>query len=315
MTAALNFRRCTIAMMALVASVLGGCCGGPDKPLDPVEPRLPKEPPPSAGQIAVKYNARVRRLERFSATTEVQVKGTDAAGAKVDESFEGVLKVERPARLSMRGHKAGVDAFILGSSDTQYWWIDLYNKPLTARVGSHEAVGQGGAGASKFQLPVHPLDFIELLGITPIGADSAATTRWLGFGRVELTEPTRFGKRKIAVAFPSYMPLEVTLLDHEGRVTAHADLKEIEPVSVSDDGAAGASAPSRLFVSLKAPSLGDLTLIVKLYNPENKEINPKLFDLGFLRENFRVEKEISLDTPPASAPSPAAPPTVPPSAK
>ncbi|MEK6701275.1 MAG: hypothetical protein AABZ53_03360 [Planctomycetota bacterium] len=290
--------RCRCLAAIVLGAVLAGCCC-PNRPLDPPLQPIPSGPAPTVAQIATRYNARVRRLERFSATTEVQVKGTDAAGAKVDESFDGVLKVERPAHLSMRGHKAGVDAFILGSSDTQYWWIDLYNKPLSARVGSHEGVGLGGPGASKFQLPMHPLDFIELLGITPINPDpgASATTRWLGYGTVELTEPTRFGKRKIAVAFPSCNPLEVTLLDRDGRVTAHAELKEMEPVRVTDDAAAGASVPTRLFVSLKTPALGDLNLIVKLYEPENKEMNPKLFDLRFLLENFGVEKEFSLDAP------------------
>ncbi len=290
-----------LVAIVFVALWGGGCCHH-EQQLPPPVPLIPSVPAPTAAQIAAKYNARVKRLERFSATAEVQVKGTDAAGVKVDESFDGVLKVERPAHLSMRGHKAGVDAFILGSSDTQYWWIDLYNKPITARVGSHDAVGYG-PGASKFELPLHPLDFIELLAITPIYIDARTppTTRWLGYGSVELVDHVRFGTRKIAVAYPSFEPIEVTLLDREGRETAHAVLKEIQAVDVAGDAAAAASAPTRLFVNLKSPSLGDLILTIKLYSLENKDINPRLFDLRDLRERFGVEKEVSLDGPPARA--------------
>ena len=216
-------------ILILAASGVAGCASTPDGGADqPV--RIERGPPPSYEEVAATLNARAKILRRVWAYATIHVWWVNDEGKQQEDQLETLVMLDQPDRVYMRFRKATVDLAILGCDERQYWWIDL-GKPRQAWVGSHDQATP--ERMARFAMPIHPLDFVQLLGMAPVPTDAAGTSvAWSDDGRYLIVEtPSRFGRRRVALEprAGGYDPAEIELLDHAGRVTITARLTKYEP--------------------------------------------------------------------------------------
>ena len=216
-------------LLILAAWAVAGCASTPNGKADqPVQ--IERGPPPSYDEVAARLNARAAILRRVAAYATIHVWWVNDKGKPQEDVLETVVRLDQPERVYMLFRKATVDLAILGCDERQYWWIDL-DKPRKAWLGSHDkATPQRMA---RFAMPIHPLDFVQLLGMTAVPTDAAGTSvAWSHDGRHLIIEtPSRFGRRRMALTprEGGYDPAEIELLDDAGRVTITARLTKYEP--------------------------------------------------------------------------------------
>lgn len=292
-------------MGALWMGAVGlGAAGGCQRS-DPSESSpLRNGPLPAYRVIAEAYNARLAGLERLSTYTSVRFWYTDEKGKERTEVLDAKLQVVLPARMSLRMDKVSTTVAILGCDEDRYWWMELGDAPR-AMVGSHakatpERLGEiGGAGG----VPVHPLDMIELLGITPLpmgepvqGAGLETTVEWSSDGRaIGLTVPGRSGRRRIWVDPTDFRPLKIELLamggDGTPEVAAWSELGRAIGVEVRL-----ARVQPRIpgEIVIHAPRA---RVRLVLSSPETPRTGPRpeVFSLERLLSNYRIREVRSLD--------------------
>lgn len=279
----------------LCLSVLLGPAGCEITPKRPDSRVSVDAPVPSYSAVAERYNRRVARLDKVWARISMRVSGIDKEGNKIDEQAEGHLQVIRPDKLALSITKLGETYFYLGSNERQYWWIDLH-EDKRALVGRHEKATP--QLAARFDVPVHPLDLLELLGITPLPPGSAATTAWTRDGRwLEVTLPGRWGRRRLLLDPAGYQPARIELLDTRGKLLVAAELQAPQPVVVRCDSA---TPPMASLYEIDLVSTG-AHITLRLYEPENRCDRQKLtpFDLDALLKAYGVTTIESLDEIPA----------------
>lgn len=251
-------------------------------------------PPPAFAAIAERYDARVRRLERLWCSVSLRIMGVDQAGDPVDEQAEAYLQVIRPRKVSLEVKKVGETYFYMGSNDTRYWWIDLHSEDRPALVGTHE-----NATPEAFRqlgVPLHPLDLIELMGITPIGStvnQMGAKVAWSSDGRfIAMRLPGRWGPRDYLLDPETFEPQRIALLSPKGEVAAACELQSPLPVAVRDDVKAEPRMARRFLVDVPP----NTTLTMKIEQAENREIKDKPFDFDYLKKIFRVRDVRDVDS-------------------
>lgn len=277
----------------LLATLCLGACVGQHKPhVHPVPDSAEHEPLPSLREVADRYNPRVAGLDRLWSRITLRIRGQDAQGNRIDEETEGHLIIQPPKRLSLSVTKLGEAYFLLGSNDANYWWFDLSSPDRTASIGAHEALTPGKA--SDFGLPVHPLDLIDLLAITPIDPDApGAALRRDDAGTPQFISPTRFGRRLISLDQRTWRPIAVTLLDSEDAPVVASTLAEFEPVAF----APGAFIARKASLQIVSPAVGSLDVQITLYEPEVRTLNPRVFDLEEQIKRRGIVRRIDLDAP------------------
>ena len=216
-------------VLILAAWGVVGCASTPDGGAgQPVH--IERGPPPSYNQVAATLNARAEILRRLAAYATIHVWWVNDKGKPEEDVLETVVRLDQPERVYMRFRKATVDLAILGCDERQYWWIDL-GKPRQAWLGSHDKATP--ERMAQFAMPIHPLDFVQLLGMAAVPTDAAGTSvAWSDDGRSLIVEtPSRFGRRRMALTprEGGYDPAEIELLDDAGRVTITATLTKYEP--------------------------------------------------------------------------------------
>ncbi len=287
-------RRIVPILLAGVASLAGlaGCELGPKGPATPVNSAT--MPLPSYSAVSERYNQRVARLDKVWARISIRVTGVDKEGNKVDEQAEGHLQVIRPDKLALSITKVGETYFYLGSNEQVYWWLDLH-EDKKALVGRHEKATP--QLAARFDVPVHPLDLLELLGITPLPPGAAAATAWSRDGRLlEVTLPGRWGKRHLSLDPATFQPRYIELLDSRGKVLVAAELEDPQPVVVRCDSA---TPPMASLYNIDIATSGT-HITLRLYDPENRCDRQKLtpFDFDALLKAYGVTAIERLDDPP-----------------
>lgn len=260
-----------LGLAGLSALVLAGCTTPEAEPDVPaiVEPE-PRELPTYA-QVADAQNRRVAMLERVWAATTAVVTYEDQDGQVRTEQAEGYLQVIQPRNVALSlGKQITTEVyFYLGSNDEQYWWMDrLDPERRVAYVGTHEAATP--ERAARFGAPVHPLDLLDLLGITALPAAIAARPEPAVAGRpgsagaaapvpggrlagdptlpegsrlawspdgsaVVVDVPGRFGTRRTWFDSATLMPRRVEMLDDRGRIAVYSRLGRDVLVSVRGD--------------------------------------------------------------------------------
>lgn len=253
-------------------------------------------PHPSYSAIAERYNQRIGRLDKVWARMSMRVIGHDRDGSKVDEQAEGHLQVVRPDKLALSITKVGETYFYLGCNESVYWWLDLRDDKR-ALLGRHETATP--ELAARFDIPVHPLDLLELLGVTPLPPGAAARTAWSRDGRdLQVTLPGRWGHRVLSLDPASYQPRRIELLDSRGHRLVSADLEDPQPVVVRCDSA---TPPMASLYQIYITS-SDTRITLRLYDPENRCDRQKLtpFDFAALREAYGITKIERLEDKPAA---------------
>jgi hypothetical protein len=313
--------------VVLCGSVVLSGCAGPQRE-EPGAAALggrEAEQPPAYGAIARVYNARVDRLERLYSSLEIRIKGVDRDGKAFDEQADGSLQFARDRRLSVIIRKIGEPYFNLGSNDDRYWWLDLSNK--SAVVGRHALAAPGVIEG--LQIPVHPLDFIDLIGILPLetpeggnpraewaadrrsvrvafdgdpgmsGAPEGVRVEWSRDRSVVLLRvPGRFGSRVEHLDAVTLRPVRVELLDDSGRLAAVSTLSNYATVGVRDDGAARPELAGR--VEIEVPG-ARMSLRLNLGNQENREVRDRAFNFEELTGVYGITRIRDLDGGPVRA--------------
>lgn len=278
---------------AMGACVLVGCAQ--NKPIEPNggSPVVHTGPLPSVGDVIARYNARVARLEAVESPIELVVTGVDAQGKPTKNQGEGNLKMVRPRRVALRIDKVSQTIFWLGSNDEKYWWFDLGGDEKVALVGTHAKATP--EVVSRFGLPVHPADLLDLAGVAPLEASGAATIRWASGPGVVLELPGRWGVKRLTIEPTSGEASKVEMLDSNGNVVASSTLEKYERVPVRGDAAAEARMATRLIADIPGARATVELLIHTPVNNGEARIKAANFDYDDLKSRMGIQREVDLD--------------------
>lgn len=261
---------------------------GRDNGTDPVGP------PPAWAELREAYNDRADKLDRLWAQTVVRVRTIDDQGRRREDQGEGYLQIIRPDRVSLSLGKL-VDRmyFFLGSNEEWYWWLDTLDRDEQfAIVGRHELASR--EKAAELGVPVHPLDLLELIGITPLPQEGPEPV-WSADGRLEVALPGRWGTRRLLIDPLEMRPLAIELRSEDGALAARAELDSYTTVR-SDGPGANPSIPRRIFIDL--PQI-DAEVTLDVSRPQSVRSRPRdiAFDLDELLDRQRIERIRLLDEP------------------
>lgn len=328
----MNARRAMLASLVGLALILPGCEDAPktsgpqenlSKPATPLEkPRdqasAPKAgfktpvkgPAPTYADLSKRYNARAAKLDKLRSPVSLIIRSIDENGKATEDQVEGNLQAVAPRSVALRVDKVSQTIFYLGSNDTQYWSIDR-NDPAVARIGTHDGLA-AQAENTDLGLPIHPLDVIELLGITslpPVSADGVGGGRvsWSADGQTLLVSVHgRWSTRRLRLDPVTLEPVRIELLNAKGEQIVTCDLSAYIPVTVR----AGVSDPPRMasrLVMTQLKTQGSIRLnVVAPENPGDR-MKAAPFDLKLVLDAYPVERVIDLDKAGVPAPRKLAP--------
>jgi hypothetical protein len=215
-------------------------------------------------------------------------------GGRSHDQLEGNLSVIRPLCTALRLDKVGQTVAYLGSNETVYWWFDLSGKEPMATGGTH--LKAKPEDALDFGLPVHPLEFIELLAVLPVPAErpQKATLAWAQDGaHLLLSVPSRWGTRRFTLDPESYEPSRIELFNADGKLGIGATLTRFTRAVIEGQPGAGAPVPTK--VELVIPGNNTRVLMI-LANPTVPlKIKPKAFELSKLIDAYGVKAFIDHD--------------------
>lgn len=286
-------------LVAMAACVGTGCSGGPGRASEPsrhaASDAAHTRPLPAYDAVAGAYNARIAQLTRLSSPVSVVIdRRRDDGEGRTRDQLDGNLSVAPPSSTALRLDKAGVNAAYLGSNDFAYWWLDLSGSEPVALAGTHLKASRDDA--ADFGLPVHPLEFIELLGVLPLPAErpSPEAMRWSPDGTaLVVAAPSRWGVRRFLLDPSTYEPRAIELLDDQGILAVGAALSDFRPAFI--EGRPGVSVRVPTKVELLIPG-DDTRVLLVLASPKVPlKINPRAFQLSGLIESYGVRRFIDQD--------------------
>jgi hypothetical protein len=250
---------------------------------------------PSYSTVAAAYNARIGPLERLWARTVVRLRFTDADGKPQNEQVEGHCQYIKPSKVLVSFHKAGHPLAMLGSNQERFWWIELGNNKR-AFVGTHAAATPERIAAAG--LRVHPLDLMELFGLTALPESGEGCTIAASSDGKSLvaTVPGTWARRRFFLDPQTFRPSRVELVDNRGNISAFAELAKYQPVALkaAPPGAARPWVATDIRVEADA---GATRVIMELSDPQNDpaRFRPVAFDFDRLVEANGVEQIQDLD--------------------
>ncbi len=253
--------------------------------------------------IAAAYNQRVAPLDRLWCTTTETFWFPNEEGEQERAQVEGHLQYLSPSRFSLTFEKVGELQAALGCNERSYWWIEL-GQQKRARIGEQSRASP--TRIAKLGLPVHPLDLVETLGITPLpppGGDEEV--RWSDDGKsLVVTVAGRLGRRRFWLEPGSFEPSRIDLLDAHGEAAVSAVLTRYESVTMPP----GAPAVPRMATRIEAGAQNNgkpLRVRLTLYDPLVSSAKPKAaaFDLDVLRKAYGIKDVELLDEPSPANPA------------
>lgn len=282
-----------MAPVLLVIGLASGCAGtGRDAQS---EPSVARGPLPAYADVMASYNARVGAITRLSSPVSVVIESDRSDGSgRTRDQLDGNLSVMPPLHTALRLDKAGINAAYLGSNDFAYWWFDLSGSEPLAMGGSHLKATR--EDAKDFGLPVHPLEFIELLAVLPLPVDQPGegALAWSKDGRALLVSaPSRWGTRRFTLDPVTFEPSAIDLLTDTGKLAVGAKLSAFKPAYI--EGKPGVSALVPTKVELMLPENNTRVLLVIASPRIPLKINPRVFELSGLIESYSVKKFIDHD--------------------
>lgn len=299
MTLRVRMPQCCVAAAAIAAAmVLSGCASTSKQPETGSRITRPG-PAPTLDSIAKAQNARVDGLTSLWARHTLRVSG-ELADAKLEkEEAEGHFQLILPRKVAVTVTKVGETYFYLGSNDELYWWLDL-TEAKQGYFGRHALATP--TTVDRFGIPVHPLDLIELMAITPIDQTLLAKSgvvsppRWSSDGQLVWYDmPARNATKRVLVDPKSLLPLFVELLDGSGKVIVRAELSGYLDIPSRSKPTARPRIPTR--IAIEVPR-SDLKILINLYDPETRTPKAVAFDFAHLAQRaYPVNRLIDLDKP------------------
>lgn len=292
----------TVAAILLVgtalASFLGGCASSSKTDPAPVVTK-PRGNPPSTPEIVKAHNQRVDGLNSLWARHTIRVSGKLANAKLEKEEAEGFFQLILPRKVAISITKVGETYFYLGSNDELYWWLDL-TEAKQGFFGRHALATT--STVDRFGIPVHPLDLIELMAVTPIdetllkSPDAITPSKWSSDGALIWYDvPARDATKRVLVDPKSLLPLCVELLDKNGKVVVRADLSNYLDIPSRSKPTARPRIPTRMTISVPR---SDLTILINLNDPETRVPKPAAFDFAYLAQTaYPINKLVDLDKP------------------
>lgn len=271
---------------------LASCAGTPrsqDKP-------LPVRGSSSASSIVEAYNTRVRDLAILRAPVTMVIDSPKEGGGRTRDQVEGTLQVMLPSSVALRIDKVGQALAYLGSNDAQYWWFDLGDQKR-AYVGTHAQASMDKA--RRFGLPVHPLDLVELAGVTPLPNPSLLTLSRSPQGEDIVEVPGRWATRRLFLN-GAHEPTRIEIVGRDGRTAVSARLLRYQPVEVEGNVFSKARIASLVEIDIVDADVRSSISIVEPKNPGAK-LRLKGFDLSAMLESYNVKDIIDMDAPRPSA--------------
>lgn len=287
--------RATALPLAALALLPAACT--PCKPLPPNAIDTTR-PLPALDDVRDRYNARVAPLDCVRGNADIAIFSRDEDGKETkEEQAEGFLTYVAPRGVALRINRLSQTYFWLGSNNTQYWWFDLAHDERFALLGTHEKASP--AVASRFNLPVHPLDLLDLMALSPL-PDQGQLAWSQDPPALRLTLPPRaqgWGARVLYLNPDSLEPFRVELLDAADHPAVVGELSRFTPVEVDGQPFSPARLPARL--RLVMPQLGATASLQlnSLANPGAQTIRPAVFDFASLARAHRIDKTFDLDAP------------------
>ena len=274
-----------------------------DAQTSPGATRQVSKPLPKFEVLAARYNERVRGLESLRTPVGLIIDAEDQDGKSQREQVEGNLSLVQPRYVVMRLDKIGQTLFQLGSNPEHYWWIDLSGEEKVALVGTHAKARSDTA--ARFGVPVHPLDLIELLAITPLETEGARPgMRWSPDGKqIILTVPGRWAGRRLWITPENGQATRVELLNMRGDVEVRARLEKYQIAAIRGDTITQPRIATKLFIEVPRNRVNVELNIVEPENPGDR-VRMTAFDLERQKDNLGVERVVDLDTPPEPAVKP-----------
>ncbi len=281
--------RRTAAFFACVMVVLvSGCASSPSGPAGS------RDGAPSYADVARAHNARAARLQRLWARAAVQLRYTDDQGRERRDQGEGHLQILQPGRMALSVGKLGEVVFWLGSDAERFWWFDLGEESVAA-IGRHENANRPCAG--ELPLPVHPLDLLDLLGVTELPARSRSAPVIGPGGRVVVDVAARVGVRRVYFEPETMRPARIELwLAGETEPSVEAILSDYERVDLPSVGGVDPRAASRVSVTARETG-AELVLFLSDLNDGSRpgRLEPFVFDFGELAGALNPRRVVVLD--------------------
>jgi len=245
-------------------------------------------------EIARAHNERAARLERLWARAAVQMRYTDRDGRRRSEQGEGHLQIVQPAGLALSVGKVGETLFWLGSDDERFWWFEL-GEDSRASVALHENALAPCLGDAA--LPVHPLDLLDLLGVTPIPATSDRAPLVGPGGRLVVDAPARAGARRLFFDPETLRPVRVELWRSGEREPAVvAALSEDERVDLPATPGVDPRVASRVRVTQRDADAEVVLFLSDLSDGSQfGRLAPAAFRFGALVDSLAPDRVVVLD--------------------
>ncbi|TVQ61160.1 MAG: hypothetical protein EA378_09955 [Phycisphaerales bacterium] len=265
-------------LCVLLGLALSGCTSQP-KPID-IETL---GPPPSYSELAAAYNRRVQPMETLWARATVQVVQQTARGRETRDQGEGFLQLQRPRRLALQLGKLGETFFYLGSNDELYWWFDMLDRDnRRATIGRHDEASPEVIEA--FGVPLHPLDLLEVLPVTPMPAEGG-TVAWRADGRaLRVRLPARSGEKLLDLDPTTLDLLGAAIRSRNGELLLTAETQGTRSVSLPT-GLPGPMIPSRYVIDLPR---AEAQVRLNIWDPEIRPLADLPFDPLELLERYRI---------------------------
>ncbi|MFO0832855.1 MAG: hypothetical protein U0637_13565 [Phycisphaerales bacterium] len=261
-------------------------------------PRGRERPRPRAadggdiGAIVEAYNTRVRDLSRLRAPVTMIIDSPKEGGGRTRDQVEGNLQVMLPSSVALRIDKVGQALAYLGSSDQQYWWFDL-GDPKRAFVGAHAMASM--EKARRFGLPVHPLDLVELAGVTPLPNASLLTLSRSTSGEDVIEVPGRWSRRRLFLD-GSHEPVRIEVVGRDGRVAVSSRLSRYQAVEVDGNVFSKARIAGQIEIDIADADVRASIAVVEPKNPGAK-LRLKAFDLAAMLESYNIKDVVDMDAP------------------
>ncbi len=282
---------CTLALTLSLALPLSGCKSGPgtrgDKPVK-------RGAAPTYAIAAAQYNTLVASYDHLWSPVALRVRYRDQDSGKMTEDLlDGHLQAIAPDRVALRIDKLSETYAYLGCDSDRYWWIDV--KAGAAIVGTHDKATP--EALADFDIPVHPLDLIALLGIVPVDPMGYGATRWSTDGKsLGILTRARFGNQLLWVDPETYEPNAVEITDANGRTTLKSQITRPERIPIDGEPDSKARIATQYDVTFEGSDFG---LGVRLQGPENRRnrIRPAAFNIDTVLKTYRVKDIIDVDAP------------------
>ncbi len=223
-------------------------------------------------EAIVLLNQRRENIGPIKASGSCRILWYDSENKPHREKLDIKLRFYPPDRLYFKGDVLGIEAVRLGTNREQFW---LRIKPK--EISAYWWGKRSGAKKCSNQLWINPNNLLEALGVINIDSDWIFSKQG-DFDILTRTDPAGNTAKRIYINRCDYLPAKIEYFDDKGVlavVVALADYTHKHDEIIS---------PTRINMTHEdsddTKTIVDIRLRnVKLYQPEQKELQGKLFKL------------------------------------